>query len=367
MRKLFTAISFGACMLTGASAQVQIQTTLPTVGLVQKNQLWNLVLANSSGNAMTGRLEMVLSDRQTSQELMTATTTEFTLSKGSLLVNINKLNPVSYNYIGIEPDKQINSLLPVGAYTACYIFVRNPNSDKREIMAEECVAFDVEPLSPPMLSFPADSAVLDINPTQFSWTPPTPSALLNRLHYEVLITEVQPSQKAAEAVLENIPFFSTDQAPNNFLSYSAAQPAFENDKWYAWQVIARDNNNYAGKSEVWVFKVKKPSTEAEKLSGLPYVHLKKNGAERTVAPNGTLRFYYFNQSADKTVSLSIEDLTEKTNAKAATSTMEIARGDNYLQKDISRMVKAEEGHVYMLSLRNSAGEKWYVMFEVKKY
>lgn len=366
MKKILVWFVIANCVLQNANAQVQIQTMLPTVGLVQKNQLWNLVLTNTSMSTMDGRLEMVLVDRVSLQELMTASTAEFNLNKGPLVVNVNKLAPVSYNYIGIEPDKNINSLLPVGSYSACYTFVRNPNSDKREILAEECIAFDVEPLSPPMLSFPADSSVLDVMPTQFSWTPPMPAGFLDRLHYEVMIAEIQPSQKAAEAIEENIPFFSTDQAPDNFLTYPAAQPVVEKDKWYAWQVVARDNKNYAGKSEVWVFKVSGQTPLEAALKAIPYVALQRSGAGKTVAPNGLVRFGYFNQLADTKVLISIADINEKA---SGTQEFEITlkRGQNYFQKDISKYLKVQEGHTYMLTLHNSAREKWYVMFEMKKY
>jgi hypothetical protein len=266
MRKIILGMSL-LMGLVVANAQVQIQTTLPTVGLVQKNQLWNLVMINSTAAPLSGRLELVLVDRQTSQELMTASSAEFSLAKGSTVLNVNKAGPVDYNYIGIEPDKNINTLLPVGAYTVCYSFVRNPGTDKSETLAEECADFDIEPLSPPLLSFPADSSLLETAPTQFSWMPPSPFALLGRLHYEVVITEVQPSQQAAEAVEENIPLFSNTQAWNNFITYTGAQPAFEKEKWYAWQVIARDDNNYAGKSEVWVFKVVKEDPVQKIING----------------------------------------------------------------------------------------------------
>jgi hypothetical protein len=296
---------------------------------------------------------------------MTASTTEFLLAKGAVLINVNRLSPISYNYIGIEPDKNINTLLPAGAYSVCYTFVRNAGSVKREILVEECVMFDVEPLSPPMLLFPIDSSVLETAPSQFSWTPPTPAALLNRLHYEVLITEVQPSQLATEAMSENVPFFSTDEAPNNFITYSGAQQVFEKDKWYAWQVVARDDKSYAGKSEVWVFKIGRQSLAPELPGAESYVQLQKDGAGKSIARDGILRFYYFNQLADSTTEIAITNLTEKNNTEGVTAVLPVSRGHNYVQKDISKMIKIQDGHVYKLALLNSAMERWSIMFEIK--
>lgn len=366
-KRIVLLICFLATFSPFLFAQVQIQPVLPNTGLVQKNQLWNLILLNGAGVSMDGRIELVLLDRTTSQELMTASTAEFSLNKGSNVVNINKLIPVLYNYLGIEPDRNINGLLPIGTYTVCYTFVRNPNSEKREIVAEECHSFDVEPLGPPQLSFPPDSTIFETSPTQFSWTPPTPMALMTRLRYQVIITEIQPTQQPAEAIEENIPFFSAEQTPTNFISYTGAQPAFSINKWYAWQVRASDDDKYAGKSEVWVFKLSKPTPVEEIVNGTAYLQLQKNGAGKSVAPNGILRYSYFNQLADTTARVTITDITKADKKKAAEFMLKVARGQNNMQQELSKYMKPEEGHVYMLALENSAGEKWFILFEVKYY
>jgi hypothetical protein len=357
----------GCFTFLSVQAQVQIQTALPTVGLVQKNQLWNLVLVNASPVAEYGRLEMVVTNRRTNQELLTATTAEFLLKKGATAVNVNLLNPILYNYIGIDPDKTINTLLPAGAYAVCYQFVSNAFTDKRQALAEECTQFDTEPLSPPLLSFPADSAVLETSPTQFAWLPPTPVAMINDLHYEVLITEIFVGQEAAEALQLNSPLFSNVQGANNFMTYSAAYPVFEKDKWYAWQVIARDNMEYAGKSEVWVFKVAVASPAQQAANSTPYTELQQTGAGKTVAPNGLLRFSYTNQLADTEVKITVTDAGDKANDEVKQFVMKVERGQNFLQKDISKLFKYEEGHTYRLMLENSIGEKWYLLFAIKNY
>lgn len=366
MRKTILGILLVA-MSSTITAQVQIQTTLPVAGLVQRNQLWDIVLQNNTSSSITGRLEMVLTDRQTAQELLTATTGEFTLQRGAQPVNVNKLNPIQYNYVGYEPDQRMNDLLKAGAYTVCYTFVVNPLSQKAVPVAEECNAFDVEPLSPPALIFPADSSVWDVQPAQFTWMPPTPTSMLTGLHYELRITEVQPTQKASEAMQENTPFFTEDIITGNFMAYPVALPAFEKDKWYAWQVVAKDDKSYAGQSETWVFKVASPHKALDILNGIPYVQLKMSGGDKTVAPDGILRFYYFNQLGDQQLSATVSDITEKTESDPVKLSVTLVRGQNYIQKDLSHQVSFAEGHVYMFTMTNGAGEKWYVLFEVKKY
>lgn len=354
------------CLLPAMmQAQVHIQTTIPSVGLVQKNQLWNLVMVNGTGSVLQGRLELILYDRTTAQELITATTGMFTLPNGSAMLNVSMLNPVQYNYLGMEPDRNLNALLPSGSYTACYSYIRNPGN-KRELLAEECVSFDTEPVSPPMLTFPADSALLDVQPAQFSWTPPAPVGMISNLRYEIVLAEVLPGQKAAEAVAENLPHYSSLLPPANFMNYPSSNPSLEKDKWYAWQVVARDNSNYAGKSEVWVFKIANKAPEKPELSGRPYIQLKKNGAEKTITEKGTLRFYYFNQLQEKEVRVVVADVSESRDGESYNSILPLVPGDNYIQRDISKFIRLQPDHVYRLSLINAAGESWSVLFSLVK-
>ncbi|MBK7883778.1 MAG: hypothetical protein IPJ81_08250 [Chitinophagaceae bacterium] len=71
-------------------AQVILQPNIPVVGLIQKNQLWNILVVNSTNSQFDYcRLEMVLSDRATGQEVLTASTGQFTLPPGAKQLNIN--------------------------------------------------------------------------------------------------------------------------------------------------------------------------------------------------------------------------------------------------------------------------------------
>jgi hypothetical protein len=366
MRKIFAAVMFVTSAFF-SEAQVYIQTTLPTVGLVQKNQLWNLVLVNSTTASMEGKLGLVLRDRQTGIDLMTATTNLFTLPKGSLSVNVNTLNPVQYNYLAMDATGALNNLLPAGAYIACYSFTRIAG-EKQEQIGEECVPFDIEPLSPPMLIFPADSSELDAIPAQFTWTPPTPAGMINRLRYEVLITEILPGQKADEAVQNNMSFYSTADIATNFLTYPASLPGFEKEKWYGWQVVARDDKSYAGKSEVWVFKVKNPGKADLIIKGTPFMKMKPDGAELGIAPNGILKLSYDNRSSDSVVTVTISDLSaERSGRKLPQFQVKVVPGENQIQYPLKKIMNLSEESTYEARIVNSVGEKSIVLFRVKYF
>lgn len=369
MRRNLIVIIVLMTIVCTSEAQVYIQTTLPTVGLVQKNQLWNLLLINGATMPIEGKLELVLRDRQTGMELLTATTTRITLPKGSLSVNVNSLNPVQYNYLGMEPGNTLNGLLPAGAYVACYSFTK-VTGEKTEQLTEECASFDIEPLSPPLLIFPADSSELETVPAQFTWTPPTPAGMVSHLQYEILITQVRPGQKADEAMQDNMSFYNSANVPVNYLTYPGTLPAFEKDKWYGWQVVARDNKSYAGKSEVWVFKVKQPEAVSSMVEMTPFVKLKTENTDQSIAPDGFLKIAYTNESGDSTATVELLDLSDQSAdyKKDLSFTVPVKPGENFIQYNLKKILgRPDEGKIYQAVIRNSRGEKWMMRFVIRYF
>ncbi|MDZ4792827.1 MAG: hypothetical protein SGI83_00980 [Bacteroidota bacterium] len=364
MRKTLTVVVF-VLITVVSKAQVYIQTTLPTVGLVQKNQLWNLVLVNGTTTAMEGKLDLILRDRQSGMELLTATTSRFTLAKGSLSVNVSNLNPIQYNYMAMDAGSSFNGLLPVGAYIACYSFTKLAG-EKQEQLAEECVPFDIEPLSPPMLIFPVDSSELEAIPGQFTWTPPTPAGMINRLRYEILITEIMPGQKADEAMQSNMNFYNRADVTNNFMTYPASLPAFEKEKWYGWQIVAKDDKNYAGKSEVWVFKIKRESELEKIIKGTPYIKMKTDAPELGIAPNGILKLSYFNRGTDSTAKITLSDLSNgEEHSRQVFVTQKIIPGENQLQINLKKVISLSEESTYKAEIISSSGERNSILFRIK--
>lgn len=344
-------------------AQVSLQPNIPPVGMLQKSQLWNVLVINSSNTALDCKLQLLLRDRNTGQEVLTATTGFFNIGAGAKQLNINLLNPIQYNYLVNGIDSRLQGLLPAGNYLACYSLSSGTGKTQ---LAEECVQFDVEPLSPPMLIFPTDSSKLDNQPSQFSWTPPTPVGMFNGLRYEVIITPVNEGQKAEEAIQENLPFYSSENTISNMLNYSTATTAFEKDKWYAWQVIAKNDQNYAGKSQTWVFKIKGPSIETMILEQSPYIKMKKQNPEKGIAPNGILKLSYLNEPSDSMALVNIISV-KNGNKIIGHFSVQLQPGENLLQFDLKKKLDLKEGEVYEAWITNTRMEKWGLQFEIHDY
>jgi len=337
-------------------AQIIIQPAIPAVGLIQKNQLWNVLVINSSNKQYDCRLELVLRDRLSGQEVMTATTGQFTIAAGAKQLNAAVVNPVQYNYILPAVNNKLQGLIPAGAYTACYALLSIATKDVR--LAEECIPFDAEPLSPPMLIFPGDSSLLQNSPTQLSWIPPTPDGMFDRLHYEIIITEIMEGQKAGEAIQQNIPFYTDAALYNNMLNYPGSAVAFEKNKWYAWQVVAKDDRNYAGKSEAWVFKIKNDSVKI-KSTNPSYIFINSNGAENSIFNISGKELYLKYYSTDK---ITDAELMIK-NAEGTIlqqSKQNIIYGDNYFK--IPLFANISKGQVYKAEIRNSDNKIYSILF-----
>lgn len=343
-------------------AQLSIQATVPSVGLIQKSQLWNVLLVNNSSSSYECRLSLILQDRETGQSVLTGTSSLFSVPPGAKQGNATSFGPLEYNYPTSGENSHMSDLLEAGSYIACYNL--SPLDTKLNL-AQECIDFDVEPLSPPMLTFPRDSSTLNINPTQFSWIPPTPEGMFNFLHYDVIITPINPGQTAEEAVQQNLPLYSNN-VMSNVLSYSSATPEFEKEKWYAWQVIARNEKSYAGKSETWVFKIKNPSVIKSIVEQAPFLKLKKNNFETGVAANGILKLSYRNETNDSICHIKISDQS-KAGKVVALVTMNLQKGENLIQIDLNKKYKLEEDKMYGAEILNSRGERWMIRFQIKKY
>jgi len=359
MKRLFPLL----CLLFSTAylnAQISMQPSVPAVGMIQKDQLWNVLLINSTSKQYECRLQLVLRDRTTGEEILTATTGQFLLGGGAKQLNATLLNPIQYNYIISGIDNKLQSLIPAGTYMACYAL--SDVTLKESNLAEECIPFDAEPLSPPMLIFPSDSAQLENAPTQFSWTPPMPAGMFNKLYYDVVITAINDGQRPTEALQENLPFYSDGSLFNNVLNYPNSSISFEKDKWYAWQIVAKDDRNYAGKSEVWVFKIKGKTPDVTTTNDA-YIFINSNIATTKIyqLPDKQLfiKYYAFDKQLD--ANIVIKNLKGDV---MQTIKQPIVYGDNFLKINLSGSIAP--GQFYHAEITDGNNKTYSILFSINK-
>lgn len=360
MVKKFILIGLGLMPLI-LKAQLVLNAQLPAAGFVQKDQLWNLVLVNNSTDILDVTIQMNLQDAATGQVVLSAVTGNLLAGKGVKNITAKDLQPILYNYN--LPELSAN-YLPMGSYIACYQATSNLRKDVP--VAQECIRFNIDPLSPPLLSSPADKATIESPYPQFTWMPPSPYNMFTNLSYDLLVTEVTEGQSATEAIQYNTPIYSKSDLAQPYESYASSFTKLDTGKIYAWQVVAKNGLSYAAKTEVWTFKIAPPSFVKMIIEQTPFIKMKQDNPEKGIAPNGILKISYTNETIDTSVIIHLVELNDRSK-KEITISVPVKRGENLIQKDVQKALNAKEGVLYEGYIISSRNERWRILFEVHEY
>ncbi|MFT3981138.1 MAG: hypothetical protein QM687_11755 [Ferruginibacter sp.] len=355
-----------ACLLMAlpilGKAQVNVNVQMPPAGLVQKEQLWDLVLVNNSSDMLDITLQLNLQEASTGQVVLTGTTGNLLLGKGAKMIKAANLQPITYTYN--LPDFA-RSFMPMGSYIVSYQVI-DAGGRKDVPIAEERLRINIDPLSPPLLSSPADKSVIETPYPQFTWMPPTPFDMFTSLSYDLLVTEVLEGQSSTEAIQYNTPIYTGTNITHPYTSYSTGFSKLDTGKLYAWQVVAKNGLSYAVKTEVWTFRIARPSWVQQIIEQTPFIKMKMNSPEKGIAPNGFLKLSYINESSDTSLTVQVKELN-KNNENGFAFDIKLTPGENLIQKDLEKEIRPKDGTLYEASIRNGRNEIWTILFEVKEY
>lgn len=353
------------------SAQLIVNLQLPAGGMMQKAQLWNFTVTNTTTSPRYVHIEMILMDAATSVQIMSATTQVFTLPGGASQITNATFQPIQYNILSsnYNIDVSPNGLLPVGSFEVCYSFMQH-TSDYVEKIAEVCNDIIVEPLSPPQLVQPADEAALEItNMPLFTWLPPMPATLFRNLLYDWQLVEILPGQTPADAVQQNIPHAQQFNISATTLLYPAGAAPLDKHKKYAWRVIAKTNSAPIAQSESWMFLFK-PDTASIKTAAVirPFARFTKDNATGYVPFMDILKLDYYNETADSVWHITVTDLTDRNQPAFVLQpdTVKLKYGQNLLTLDVRNNSLFKHTHLYQLQIHNSRNEKWVLRLEYRR-
>jgi len=341
-------------------AQISMTLQVPPIGVLVKNQLWNMLLVNSSNKTLMIRINMVLLDEKTNQPVLTGTTLPFALDKGARQIQAKDLGPIEYTYNGpVLADRDANGLLPIGNYQACYTVF---TTTKSSALVENCIQLAVDPLSPPLLNTPADEGKIFTDYPQFTWLPPTPIGLFGDLSYDLVLVEVLPGQGKADAIQQNIPIYSGGFIRNLYLNYPSSYRSLDTAHLYAWRIVAMNNGLPAAMSEIWTFRVAPPLRLLAKTASNAYIGLKR-GLDASAATSGsTLKITYDNIPADTVVNYTITSLDDPGNPVVQSGSVRLDKGHNFLDITLQRNGGWVQRKIYLFRFVNSRNEEWTVKF-----
>jgi hypothetical protein len=360
MYKRLLYVTLLILFVVAGKAQVSISVQEPPAGIVQKKQLWNLAMIYSGNNTVNVVIGLTLVDLTDNQPVLTAFTRSLLLTKGVKQLKAADTEPLDYKYVSPAFSRLSDALLPVGNYQACYTVYMIGHEDQ-QVLTENCINIDVQPLSPPQLTLPADSAHLQHAWPQFSWLPPAPLTLFNDLNYDLLITEVRADQTAGAAIQENIPVYNARRLQTMVSKYPSSARNLDTGKVYAWRVIAKNGETFVAQSEVWTFTI--TSEKPEKL--LPaagvYMELKNENsyAATAVIPDNILGIRYY--SYDKTHEALIKFINEKGEViKEIKRT--IGYGNNFMEFRLDHSFKKET--TYFIELTDLQMSRYRASFRM---
>jgi hypothetical protein len=368
MKKIYLLL-LSVIFVSNITAQVIINLQLPQVGLNLKSQLWNMTLTNVGTPSLNVKINMVLTDLATGQQVLSGSTGLFQLPQGTKVIQYNDVVPVNYTVLNsnYNVDASANGFLPVGNFNVCFEVLKSAG-EIFETMSEECAAVEIEPITPPFLNFPADQAEIDERRPLFIWLPPTPVSLFSNLSYTLQLVEVLPNQSGVDAIEQNAPVISQQSISTLTFQYPASNAMLDTGKTYAWQISANNNGLFVAKSEVWTFKVTVFGTDnGVYVRNALYFKLLKSPSLAYYVCDGVLKFEYDNELNDNMAIVKVYDITSQTRTQVDLSspTINLKTGQNLIDIYLRGLNNVISEHIYSIELINSKKESWTGKFEYK--
>jgi hypothetical protein len=368
MKKNTLLLLIGALISNISFTQVIINLQLPQTGLNIKSQLWNMTLTNTSTVSLSVKINMILTDVATGQQVLSGSSNILYLQQGTKIIQYNDVIPVNYTVLNnnYAIDASPNGFLPIGNFNVCYE-ISKKGGRSFETMAEDCAAIEVEPASPPYLNLPDDEAEIEERRPFFTWLPPAPLNLFNNLSYSLRLVEVFKNQNSAIAIQQNLPLILQQHISGLTFQYPFSNTILDTGKLYAWQISANNNNLVVAKTDVWTFKIKPPYNNVIDRRETPYFKLKEALSSAYFVCDGVLKFEYTNEVNDSIIQVKIYDVTKqnKKSIQLENDFIKIKYGQNLIDFDLRNNKNFISGHLYTVELINSKQENWNGKFEYK--
>jgi len=364
--KYYAGIVLILLMFEGTNAQnLVVNAFIPPGALIQKEQLWNVIISNPGTNARSCQLSLTILNKANGSKMLTALTNLIVVPGGTRQIQVADVMPVVYNALNENVRLSGNGFLPVGLYQVCYEAV----GDKGMSYGSSCVDVQVDVLAPPQLIFPENKSEVKEQYPVFNWIPPAPLTLVPNCLYEYKIVKVNKNQTAADAIRDNVPVFRAVKLPNPAFNYPASAPALEKRQPYAWQIAAQS----AGvdiKSDVWSFSITdKEDSKLRPVNGDAYTKLARpNERVRDSVVAETLKFSWNNECLDSTFQIKVLDVTGGDHIPVTIKEKLVPAflpGINLIDLNLPKAGIFIQNHMYEFSLTDKQGQEWKMLFEYK--
>lgn len=236
-------------------SQYQVILQPPPPYKFKVDDLWKITLINDSGDSARVRLYGTVFSIDKNKVIADATTSVFTLQKGTKIVNAREISPVD---VDKKRDSELENILnatgtfPSGSYRIC-IYLQDA-SNNFSVLDDDCNSIGevINTTRMDLLSPENEEEILYQFPS-FSWLPPTPVPPRKVVTYQFQIVEVLNRQTPEYSFLSNPILFYSQNTSRTLFQYPAAATPLINNRRYAWKVITLINNVKLTESPVWEF------------------------------------------------------------------------------------------------------------------
>jgi hypothetical protein len=346
-----------------AAAQVMMEPQLPSQGLLQQNQLWNILVVNNGDAVSGGVLQLSFQEEGSGRKIFSAVSGPIYLPKGPSQLSVKDMGAVQYDYLSSSYSSVSSSggLLPIGRFIACYTLLESTPKGQ-QLLAQDCLPLAVEPFSPPQLSNPGDGSEVSASYPLFSWIPPAPVNMFNNLTYKMMLTEVLHGQTPSEALQRNPLLFMEVGLKDVSLAYPSSYTGLQAGKTYAWQILAQNDNTYAAATPVWSFKMT-IDTLSVLLDRAAYPHLQRGAGNTDFVVQQKMKFSYDNEANDSSLTARLYTYDGGLNRVVYTKGVTLKPGLNFIDLDLSGVRSLSAGTVYVLEMVNGRQENWDIRFK----
>lgn len=192
----------------------------------------------------------------------------------------------------------------------------------------------------------------------FQWQPSMPTDP-NTL-YTLKLVEIQPKQKAAEAMLNNVPVLYQTNLKSYLQQFPSGSPDLKLDQKYAWQITASTGYRQS-MSEIWEFTV-----ECEKdvvTAGGGYRELKAEDDGSYLMTGSQLRFAVRNDYVESELQYRIKDLDNPSRKFRQLPALTLQKGINNIQIDLNKIPGLKDDTEYVLQVTLPGGTQVSVRFK----
>jgi hypothetical protein len=252
------------------NAQVTVVLQQPPSFQFKLEHIWKVTLINPTNVTYSIYLRGVVTESSEGQ-IVEINTAAFTLPPGVKIVNAHDLFPLQMHVDNNKYTDVVENInaVPTGNYEICVTVI---NAATKMQLGMQCIQAQTQNLSQVELLQPENSTkflsgsitennadnigdfkIIPGSFINFSWLPPSPVPPGVKASYSLRIAEIYGNQSAYDAILSNPAYYINQNIYTNVFVYPVEGRKFQNNKRYAWKVIAYLNNTQMSESETWEF------------------------------------------------------------------------------------------------------------------